>query len=253
MFFKNRDYAAGWLAGIIDGEGYVCDASHRKVKQFYVAISNTDPGIIVSIEEALALFGVGYYKYFRPGRDANRCKAFWTITIATKAGMTALSKLVKFSSEKKQYALEAGLKYHQTRAETQKAFYAHRESLRPQIIALYKKAYSWREIQKRLGGSRNFIQQVIKESGLKVSHYDRVIRSRVEHGAPHIDSNSVIEDYQKGETLSAIAWKLKANPNRIRRILIKQNLYVPLTASEAVRRSWARRRINRMKCLPHTN
>lgn len=52
--FKNKDVAAGWLAGIIDGEGHVANRNANR----YIDIVNTDRDLIDGCKEALDLLGI---------------------------------------------------------------------------------------------------------------------------------------------------------------------------------------------------
>lgn len=63
MTFSSVEQAAGYLGGIIDGEGYVC----KSPKNRHIAIGNTDVCIMRRCIEACELLGITYRTLSRDG------------------------------------------------------------------------------------------------------------------------------------------------------------------------------------------
>ncbi|HKS73273.1 MAG TPA: hypothetical protein VJQ82_08750 [Terriglobales bacterium] len=95
---------AGWLAGIIDGEGTVSLTISRRRQNMIrttpkVLIGNTDEGIIQRTIEALAKVGVGHYqRHCRPipGHVMGRpVPAFKPVTMIEVSGFDRVATLLK--------------------------------------------------------------------------------------------------------------------------------------------------------------
>jgi hypothetical protein len=85
--FKNRDEAAGWLAGMIDGEGHVRVGPAR-----YVGVTNTDYVLIEALMEACALLGLRYRIDLKRPTNPSHAHA-WSVMITGRESFLRLVDL----------------------------------------------------------------------------------------------------------------------------------------------------------------
>jgi hypothetical protein len=102
--FKSKAEAAGYLAGLIDGEGTV---SARKTRSQTgegfvrdVRITNTDPALLDAARAALDLLGVEHYTHDRSERECLGTKPIFEIIISRKANLESLASQITLRSVK---------------------------------------------------------------------------------------------------------------------------------------------------------
>jgi intein-encoded DNA endonuclease-like protein len=99
----NEDYARGYLAAIIDGEGYVVAPNDRKQREVVVEMCDLEP--IERMKEACDVLGVRYRERGRPPREGRR--RTYAISIASQQGLTALAAQVTLAHPVKRERLAA--------------------------------------------------------------------------------------------------------------------------------------------------
>lgn len=98
--------AAGYIAAIIDGEGWVAEQRATRKRALYrVTIANTDLAIVQAVRDALDVLGVRHYvnSYDRPGNQ----QRMHHVLITHRDGLRALHKSVRLRCPRKQHALDA--------------------------------------------------------------------------------------------------------------------------------------------------
>ena len=97
----NRDFARGYIAALIDGEGYVVAPNNRSQRE--VVVEMCDPEPLETFKEALDLLSV---RYRERGREATATRRrTYAVSIASQQGLTALHSQVKLSHPRKQWRL----------------------------------------------------------------------------------------------------------------------------------------------------
>lgn len=120
MRFKNKEIAAAWLAGMIDGEGHVRHGirqdGRRTISRYKcITITNTDIGLLEACQEAMDMLGISYHKHLKPTKkdDLIRkpCYALW---ISAKENLEKVQKLVPIQCHYKVEALDIAIKSYVT-------------------------------------------------------------------------------------------------------------------------------------------
>lgn len=102
----NEDYARGYLAALIDGEGYVVAPNTRGQREVVVEMCDMEP--IERMKEACTLLGIRYRERGRLAREGRR--RTYIVSIASQQGLVALHREVVLAHVEKQGRLEALLK-----------------------------------------------------------------------------------------------------------------------------------------------
>ncbi len=116
----DRQTAAGYLAGLIDGEGSVVVGrwGPKQKKNYRVVICvNTDPSIIAAAERACTVMRYAYVTYKKPRSLDEKRKDIWQVTVYRAEAIRRLIKEVPIQAEKKRQMLEqmvAGLRPDRT-------------------------------------------------------------------------------------------------------------------------------------------
>jgi hypothetical protein len=97
----NEDYARGYLAALIDGEGYVVAPNNRGQRE--VVVEMCDPEPISRMKEACDLLGIRYRGRGRPPREGR--KRTFAVSIASQQGLSALAAQVVLAHPEKQRRL----------------------------------------------------------------------------------------------------------------------------------------------------
>lgn len=152
MFFKNLDYAAGYLSGLIDGEGWVSIPKNRYHNRF-VDIANTDLEIIRAVEEALSMLGIGY-SICRQVHKNPKWKPCYHVQVRNQYDLVRLHELCNLASVEKQSNLTTNVNsYQRWQDRTQ---FDKRQAKR-----LYTSGWSMEEIAQYLHVSHSRIQYCI--------------------------------------------------------------------------------------------
>jgi len=99
----NEDYARGYLAAIIDGEGYVVAPNNRGQREVVVEMCDLEP--ITVMKEACEVLGIRYRERGRPPRNGRR--QTYAVSIASQQGLTALAQQVRLNVPTKRERLNA--------------------------------------------------------------------------------------------------------------------------------------------------
>lgn len=101
------DFACGYLAAIVDGEGHIRHHEHTR----RVVITNTDPDIIQMVETCLAHLGIGFNTRLRkdPSREANGWSPVYDVHVEKRSELEKFYYNVPLSSTRKTEALVAAL------------------------------------------------------------------------------------------------------------------------------------------------
>ena len=113
--FASKDEAAGYLAGIIDGEGHVAFRRHTRPEyacaqlQRYVVITNTDLGLLNRASAALDLFGIAHRSRTRTDSRTGHLgtKPIHEVYIGQQDALKRLAETVTLGCKPKQEALVA--------------------------------------------------------------------------------------------------------------------------------------------------
>lgn len=94
----NLEQAAAYLAGMIDGEGWIGEPKglHNRA----IRIANTDPDLIAAIQEACDVLGVTYTTHAYKGARENWSPG-WFLDISGRENLTRVHQLVPIRSAKK--------------------------------------------------------------------------------------------------------------------------------------------------------
>lgn len=101
-----EDYAKGYLAALIDGEGYIVAPNPRGQRE--VVVEMCDPEPIACMKEACGVLGIRFRTRGRPAREGRR--QTYAVSIASQQGLAALYKNVTLAHPTKQSRLEGLLR-----------------------------------------------------------------------------------------------------------------------------------------------
>jgi hypothetical protein len=105
--------AAGYVAGIIDGEGAVYfRRTAQHVLQRRITVTNTDPYIVEAYSLALTQLKVTHY--VRERSPTARGSRTWIVHISRREGIERLAEVVHLNSQRKQETLERILQSYPT-------------------------------------------------------------------------------------------------------------------------------------------
>jgi hypothetical protein len=155
--FKTREHAAGWLAAIIDGEGYVGFALRPIGTRRIVKIANTDPSILAAVYEALDLFGIQYTEVER-AQPNPKWKRITEVIIQGRRNLEKMAASVELRADKKHIALTSAVS-------TYKGHRFNRDELHRLYVV---ERHSQATIAKMLGCSQANIQYAIRRAGLQI-------------------------------------------------------------------------------------
>ncbi|HEU0049788.1 MAG TPA: LAGLIDADG family homing endonuclease [Nitrososphaera sp.] len=239
MFFKNLDYAAGWLAGIIDGEGCVsdpskCKLSNGRIAYRRVSICNTDTSIIARAEEALSLFGIKHGKQTLHHENPKWATTY-NLFIQKRSELEKLADVVKLASSKKQKHLLNHLAYFQ-----------QKDIATSERIAIVSKLYlkdrlSMAQIGGIVGIKESAVALVLKKQGIKISLSEAALRYwERKSGNPRLDERLVVEAYHPpAVSITDLVNKFHRSYKYIRGVLERNGVPILLvTPSEKTARSW---------------
>lgn len=158
--FPNRQFALGWLAGIIDGEGSVSDR-HKVVK-----VANTDPNIIAATKSVLGMLHVPFWTQTR-FYDNEKWKPITNVLIHGKRNFEILTNRLVLQSEQKRGAL--------------KRLPSLYKPVRQVDAKLLRRLYiterkSQKTIAVMLGWKPHNVQYACRRLGLKISGSERLRR-----------------------------------------------------------------------------
>jgi hypothetical protein len=114
------DEAWGWVAGIIEGEGYIGTGPGAKHPRFLLTVDSTDRDVVTRVAR---LTGVGSAYLLPARRDKPHWKPLWTWRVTNKADITyvleaVLPLLGKRRAERARYVLERASHGPRSRART---------------------------------------------------------------------------------------------------------------------------------------
>ena len=111
----NREWAKGYIAAMIDGEGHVCTADYTKPGETsskhvsrVVGITNTDMSIVSTCRECLDMLGIPYTVQ-KADRTKYGHKNIYEVSIASRKGIEGLCRHVHLGSKVKRQKLYRAL------------------------------------------------------------------------------------------------------------------------------------------------
>lgn len=114
--FTSKKEAAGYLAGMIDGEGHVrhglTQQGDRTVSRYKaIQITNTDLGLLSACQDACDALDIGWRQHEKPtgeggvGKDGHIRKPCFVLWIMSKENLVKVRDLVPIQSAQKKEAL----------------------------------------------------------------------------------------------------------------------------------------------------
>ena len=110
----STDEARGYLAAMIDGEGYVPDVKVTRAKHpfkniRYVSIVNTQPELIDAVRAACQVLGIGTVVHLKKNESDPIRKPLYSVRIKGLGNLARLQSLVRLRSPYKQASLDSML------------------------------------------------------------------------------------------------------------------------------------------------
>lgn len=99
----HEDHAKGYIAALIDGEGYVVAPNDRGQREVVVEMCDYEP--IQKFKDACDLLGIRYRERGRAARPGRR--RTYAVSIASQQGLIALHQAVELAHPVKQQRLIA--------------------------------------------------------------------------------------------------------------------------------------------------
>ncbi len=237
MYFKSEDYAVGWLAGIIDGEGCVSKPDKR---QKGVQISNTDTEIIRAVGEVLSMLGISYGISETKNHEYNhKHKKAYCVRITNRDGLERLFRAINLASEKKQGRLAEMMVY-----------YSHVP--KPAIIDwkdvvdLYLSGLSMAEVARRYGVSPTRIATSLRRCGITKRSMSEALHISASKRRKYSEKQAdLVRLYQSGVALEDCAKQLGIPKSTASEMLKRSDARI--SRSESNRRSWAKRDMEKWK------
>ncbi|MGH3429841.1 MAG: LAGLIDADG family homing endonuclease [Mycobacteriales bacterium] len=104
MFRSNRE-AAGYLAGLIDGEGSVYARGYRRL----IHVFNTEESIVQACLQACSQLGIEAQARVRENAAPGSKVPMWTISIYGRGNLERAARVLRLHSSRKQAALHAAV------------------------------------------------------------------------------------------------------------------------------------------------
>jgi len=168
--FQDSSEAAGYLAGVIDGEGYI------PLAEFRIRIGNTDLEIINACQSACKLLGIKSRVVEIKKRNSSwGKKPFFEVVISRKDNLVKAFEVLPLQSRKKDL-LKQLIENYRKRSKSERAELAVRAN------DLYKKGLSSVEVGKELGLSPNGITKLLRAHGYPIrsaAESNKLVRERV--------------------------------------------------------------------------
>jgi len=237
MFFKNPDYAAGWLAGIIDGEGCV---SRTGIKQRAIQISNTDNEILRSIEEVLSMFGVRYCINTTKNHEYNpkHTKAY-CIRIGTRDGLEKLNAILNLASIKKQERLRWIVTEFSKNPPPVEIDWR-------EVVDLYLSGALVKDIATKYGVSSNRIDLILDRCSIaRRTIFDALSIAGLRRRKYGAVESALVAEYKSGVSLEDSAKKFGIPKSTASMILERHGAQI--SRSDSNKRSWAKRDMEKWK------
>lgn len=119
--FKNKQIAAAYVAGMIDGEGHVRHGLTKKGEKTVsrykcITITNTDIGLLEACEEALDMLEIQHRRHEKPvsgHKDGHNRKPCFVTWIMGRDNLIKVQKLVPLQSSDKKQALDIAINSYQ--------------------------------------------------------------------------------------------------------------------------------------------
>lgn len=166
MKFPSNEYAIGWLAGMIDGEGSVYLSRIKYGQSKYVKISSTTPELIEGVQSVLDLIGVSYSVTSRI-YDNPKWKPIYNVLVYGRENLEKMSEVITLLHPDKSKKLrEIPLSYSQHRFDY--------GELRRMYIDM---EMTQEEIAEHLGVEKWNIQYALRASGVFLSRGDKMRRA----------------------------------------------------------------------------
>ena len=148
--FRSNAHAAGYLGGIIDGEGHVTRPDVGRA----VRITNTDPAIVEAVISAAVQLGLVYTVNERDNQRRSR-KPSWEVGFYGRANLERLAMLVPLSPTKRE------------RLDTILSTYLPRPPTEVRLRDLYEgQGLSLRAVAARVGLSKSGLQFLFAKYGI---------------------------------------------------------------------------------------
>jgi hypothetical protein len=152
MDFPSRDYALGWLAGMIDGEGTV---STRPLRQRHVKIGSTDQELVDALIEVLDMLEVSYRLEVRQ-YDNPKWRTMTNVIVGHREGIETLAETMRLRHRLKEEKLR-GLP----------ATYTSTRLSRDELVSLYvEQGLSQAETARRMGVPTGYVRNALVRHGL---------------------------------------------------------------------------------------
>lgn len=166
--WDDRGMAAGYLAGIIDGEGYIRDPDRNGTSRM-VQIANTDEDIIEATCDALDVFGIRHT--VSPWKHSAGKSPIKYIQISGKNNLKRLYSIVPIRSRRKEARLH-GHVFSQRRNQ-----HIVRDDLSKEALTSAYATMTMKEMASHFGVSLNSIVRAMNHHGIpRVSGTDRANR-----------------------------------------------------------------------------